>query len=340
MSTASFQFEALVRRILEANDFSIREPRETIEDPGFDFIGQSLQELWAIEVKYYRTVRPQVALLEAAATRLASRAVKYQAKKAMLVVSSLVPEDLRLRFEDKFSLTLIDRTRLIAWAISLPDLLDELTALLIPDASELLQAAVSRSHVNIIRTRYLSHDARAEDDRGTRLCSELRGLKSGKKSWPEYERICENILKYLFPNDLHGWHKQVSTTDGLNRFDYVCRIIPTTEFWQFIVQHLDSRYMIFEFKNYSEKIKQGQVLTTEKYLLERGLRRVAVVFSRNGADPNAVRMAQGAMREQGKLILVLKDDDVCKMLHMKEKGEDASDFLFELADNFLLALGR
>jgi len=98
--------------------------------------------------------------------------------------------------------------------------------------------------------------------------------------------------------------------------------------------------VIFEFKNYSGRIKQGQILTTEKYLLERGLRRAAIVMSRAGADPDAVKMTQGAMREHGKLMLILDDDQVCAMLHMKERGEDPTDRLFELADDFLLSLPR
>ena len=51
-------------------------------------------------------------------------------------------------------------------------------------------------------------------------------------------------------------------------------------------------------------------------------------------------MTQGAMREHGKLMLVVDDEQVCEMLHMKERGEDPSDLLFELADEFLLALPR
>jgi hypothetical protein len=88
------------------------------------------------------------------------------------------------------------------------------------------------------------------------------------------------------------------------------------------------------------QIKQGQVLTTEKYLFARGLRRAAIILSRKGADRGAIAMMQGAMREQGKLMLVLSDDDVCEMLHMKERGEDPSDYLFGLADDFLLSLPR
>jgi hypothetical protein len=180
----------------------------------------------------------------------------------------------------------------------------------------------------------------AEDTRGTELCTRLRKVKPGKKDWAGYETICAEILKYLFPNDLHGWHKQKRTDDGLNRYDFVCRLNPTTDFWNFIIDHLNSRYVIFEFKNYTTKIAQGQILTTEKYLLERGLRRVAIIFSRKGADKHAVKMTQGAMREHGKLMLVVDDHTLCEMLHMKERGEDPTDFLFDLADNFLLSLPR
>jgi hypothetical protein len=339
MSSAGLLFEALVRRILEAKNFVIHEHGQALGDAGFDFIARLGPDAWAIEVKYYRTVRPQVSLLEAAASRLTSRAPRFQAKKGMLVVSCLVPPELRTRLEEKFSLTIIDRSELLAWITGIPELLDALSALLDPTPSE-LEAQPTRRALEDVDARYLGPAGEPEDSRGTDLCTQLRELKRGKTTWAAYETICEGVLRYLFSNDLQGWHKQKSTDDGLNRFDYVCRIRPTTDFWQFVVQHLDSRYAVFEFKNYAEKIKQGQILTTEKYLLERGLRRVAVVFSRLGADANATRMARGAMREQGKLILVLSDEDVCKMLHMKERGEDPSDFLFETADNFLLALAR
>ncbi len=51
-------------------------------------------------------------------------------------------------------------------------------------------------------------------------------------------------------------------------------------------------------------------------------------------------MMQGAMREHGKLMLVIDDDILCRMLHMKERGDDPTDFLFQLADDFLLSLPR
>ncbi len=162
----------------------------------------------------------------------------------------------------------------------------------------------------------------------------------GRRPGPLYEEVCARILRYLFPNDLHGWHKQQRTDDGLNRFDFVCRVRPTTDFWNFLIDHLNSRYVLFEFKNYAGKIKQGQILTTEKYLLERGLRKAALVLTRVGAEPDAVKMTQGAMREHGKLMLILNDERLCEMLHMKDRGEDPTDCLFEVADEFLLSLPR
>src|ERR1035437_1310609 len=58
-------------------------------------------------------------------------------------------------------------------------------------------------------------------------------------------------------------------------------------------------------KNYTGRVKQAQILTTEKYLLEKGLRRVAIVVTRAGAHKDAIAMTQGAMRENGKLMLIV-----------------------------------
>jgi hypothetical protein len=336
---SGLQFEELVRRILEANGFTVQDAGVGGRDVGFDFTGTLGNEVWAIEVKFYRTARAQVALLESAASRLASRGIIAGAWKGMLVVSCQIPSALRLAFEDRFSVTFVDRVDLLNWAAKVPALLDALNALLESDPATTPEAT-TRAPEPTKTSKRLPAAGPPEDTKGTELCRELKALKRGKATWSAYEDICDRILRYLFPNDLHGWHRQKRTDDGLNRFDYVCRIRPTTDFWQFLLHHLDSRYVLFEFKNYTGKIKQGQILTTEKYLLERGLRRVAIVISRAGAEVDAVKMTQGAMREHGKLMLIVDDEQVCEMLHMKERGEDPTDRLFELADDFLLSLPR
>lgn len=339
MFTSALQFEELTRRILEANHFQVKERLPDSPDVGFDFLADKDNETWAIEVKFYRTARAQVSLLESASTLLASRGIIADACKGMLVVSCQLPPTLRIALQDRFSINYVDRADLLNWAAKEPALIDELNSLLEPDPGSTPESP-TRAAEHTLANRRLPLAAPHEDTQGTTLCKELKDLKRGKTTWPKYENLCDRILRYLFPNDLQGWHKQKRTDDGLNRFDYVCRIRPTTDFWRFLLDNLDSRYVLFEFKNYSGRIKQGQILTTEKYLLERGLRRVAIIISRAGAEEDALKMTQGAMREQGKLMLIIDDENVCEMLHMKERGEDPTDRLFEIADNFLITLPR
>lgn len=332
-------FEDLVRRILEVNNFQVT-VHTSRGERGFDLLGALGNERWAIEVKFYRTVRAQPTLIEAAATRLVNNGITAQALKGMLVVSCVLPPELREVLEQRFSVTFVDRVDLQNWAAASFELAAELDALIEIDPSESLATRTIREDPRLRSKPLREVLAPPEENRGTELCQELKETKRGKEAWAAYERVCARILKYLFPNDLHGWHAQQRTDDGLNRFDFVCRVRPTTEFWKFVIDHLNSRYVLFEFKNYTGQIKQGQILTTEKYLLERGLRRMAIILTRTGAEKHAITMTQGAMREHGKLMLIVNDEKICEMLHMKERGEDPTDCLFELADNFLLSLPR
>lgn len=334
----ALKFENLVGRLLAANGLEVQTRTPEGMDRGFDFWVAQEKKQWLVEVKYYRTARPQLSLIESAAIRLVNT-IGTSELNGMLVVASHLGYGYKEVLEKKFGLLLLDRADLFFLASKTPELLDELSSLLEEPDYDQYMLLPTRDLREIIRVIPIS-PSKPIDTTGSDLCNELRLLKRGKVSWSDYEKLCDKILKYLFPNDLHGWHTQKRTDDGLNRFDYVCRIKPATDFWSFLIDHLNSRYIIFEFKNYTGKIKQGQILTTEKYLLENGLRRVAIIFSRAGADDNAIKMTQGAMRENGKLMLILDDDKVCKMLHMKEKGEDPTDLLFEIADDFLLSLPR
>ena len=57
------------------------------------------------------------------------------------------------------------------------------------------------------------------------------------------------------------------------------------------------------------------------------LRNVAFIISRKGFDSNAQKASLGCLKESGKLIISLDDDDLIKMIYMKENGEEPSDYL-------------
>jgi hypothetical protein len=177
-------------------------------------------------------------------------------------------------------------------------------------------------------------------EKGERLIRELTAITPGKEGWVAFEKKAVEILKYLFGTNLAVWEEQQVTDDDLSRFDLVCRILPADDFWRSLIQAFNSRYILFEFKNYTEPITQAQIYTTERYLYPRALRSVGIIICRKGATGHAQSAARGALREHGKLILLLEDGDLVKMLQKRDAGGFASDYLSDKLDEFLLSLSR
>jgi hypothetical protein len=180
-----------------------------------------------------------------------------------------------------------------------------------------------------------------DEPKGQKLCDEIKTIQARKDQAKAFERKMTEALQYLFENDLAAWSPQRSSDSGISLYDLVARVNSTHDFWKALVNHFYSRYVVFEFKNYGGKIKQGQIHTTEKYLYRTALRSTAIIISRKGADKNALAVCRGALREQGKLIINLTTDDICKMLHLRdEPGGDCNSVLTEYVDGMLMRLER
>jgi hypothetical protein len=144
----------------------------------------------------------------------------------------------------------------------------------------------------------------------------------------------------LFGEDLTGWIKHPGSDTGLHFYDRIARISSNNDFWNSLIADFRTRYVIFEFKNYSGKISQQQIYSTEKYLFLTAMRATAIIISRKGANSNALAAARGALREAGKLILNFSLDDLCEMLHRKDEGDDALAVISERLDDMLIKLER
>jgi hypothetical protein len=147
-------------------------------------------------------------------------------------------------------------------------------------------------------------------------------------------------LRYIFEKDLTAWSPQKSSDTRLSFYDLVARVASEHDFWNTIVNQFRSRYIVFEFKNYVDKIKQGQIYTTEKYLFGPALRSTSIIISRNGADTNALAAARGALRESGKLMVNLNIKQLCEMLHLRDNGDDHNTILVAIVDDMLMRLER
>jgi hypothetical protein len=131
------------------------------------------------------------------------------------------------------------------------------------------------------------------------------------------------------------------TDDKLHRFDLLCRLRPSRKnFWEELLNDFHSRYIVFEFKNYSEKIKQGQIYTTEKYLFKTALRSISFIIAKNDGDLNAHKATCGALKEVGKLIIILTANDLIEMLAWKDRGDDPSEILRDKVDKVLITMSR
>ncbi len=147
-----------------------------------------------------------------------------------------------------------------------------------------------------------------EPKKGKVLAEALAEIERGRDMATDFENACINALKYLFEKDLHGWHVQSRTVDTLHRRDLVCRILAkAAEVWRLMLEDLGSRYVVFEFKNYSKPITQNEIVTTERYLYPSALRKVAIVISHEDCADSAKAVIAGAMREHGKLIIPLSE---------------------------------
>lgn len=156
---------------------------------------------------------------------------------------------------------------------------------------------------------------------------------------PDMDILAGQIFSPL-PTVLPSHEKQNA---DLYRFDLYCKINPDADhdFFHMLTDFYKTKYLIFEFKNYAGKITQKEIYTTEKYLYEKALRQVAILISRNGPDANAVTALKGSLREHGKLILCLSDDDLINLIDMKEKNErPTAEYFGDLLDDLLLHLEK
>jgi hypothetical protein len=168
----------------------------------------------------------------------------------------------------------------------------------------------------------------------------INECKAGKQQAVVYEDVCNDVLNYLFNDEFRLTSKQHYTDDKLFRMDLLCTLKGTSAFWDFLITHYNSRFVVFEYKNHGKQLSQNFIYTTEKYLHNAALRNVAIIISRKGFSPNAEIVSKGCLKEHGKLIIGLTDQDLIKMLHEKDSGGEPSDYLLGIVERFLMSVSK
>lgn len=345
--------EAFSKQLLKQLGYLQIDSYPSIQNQGWDFIVcKGEQKIW-VEYKAYRSqvVSPSTAnsLLKTILMRKMKQAIP-QEDIVLLVVLSRIPSLQKNEIYDRYKIIILDIENLVFYSKSNPPLLKQLSQITYfpidyiegAPSKEAEQAGLSF----VAAKGEIIYEAEKEVTETSNLIRQLKDCKSGKKYSINYESICEEIIRALFEaNYFNRLTKQHKTKDEHFRMDLIgsLKINQISEksmhpLWQMLVQHYNSHFVVFEFKNYSKEIDQNLIYITEKYLFNAALRNVAFIISRKGFSKSAKFAAEGCLKEHGKLILDVTEEDLVKML--EAKSDEAADLLLVKLEEFLMGISK
>lgn len=321
----SSQFEKCVSEIFREAGFQIVQNEPLDNNRGdIDIVAENDNGIYVVEVKYSQ-ISPKVS------QRINEVAKLYKAIP-IIVTAQRIDEQRRVKYCEQYpDLILIDVANLLFAVQYNVELRNNLISILPYSIDNITPEE------NFLRIDTLQHDDHAKS-----LIEEMQSCLAGNATARQYEVICKKMLENIFSDDLALWREQQRSNNDLYRFDLLCRIKDGNQktFWSILERYFNSKYIIFEFKNYTRKITQKEIYTTEKYLYSKALRSVGIIISANGYDENAYWAAKGCLRENGKLILLLDTNDLIHMNKMKINQDDPAEFLLDKLDALLLDLEK
>ena len=158
----------------------------------------------------------------------------------------------------------------------------------------------------------------------------LRAIKGGKTDWSKYEDIVIEILEGAFcPTVFSKPYDQVTSPAPNYQRDIILPIVSDNGFWHYISIVYGGTLIVTECKNYTKKITPAQVDSTVKYLRRPNVSNLGIIFSRKGPNKNAFATAIDIYRIDGKLLIFLDDSDLEKLIDLKGKPDDATEYFRE-----------
>ncbi len=321
--------ESIAVRIFEGSGYKLEQNCNT--NIGFDFVVNNDNKAYCVEVKATTSlIYRNYSALEKSLKHLAGIDSKNNIIPVLMVFAT-VPDDYRREIKDKYKTVVILDLSNILFATQGTNLQEELISILPFSIDQVLLVE------DELGLGWIEHN-----DNGHTLIRNIDDCLAGREHASKYEEACFDMLRFIFADDLSLWSKQPFSNKDLYRFDLLCRIKDNTEktFWLMMEHYFNSKYIIFEFKNYENKITQKEIYTTERYLYRKALRSVAIIVAKNGFDENSLWATKGSLRENGKLLLIITVDDLKTMCQLKMNQQDPSQLLLDKVDELLMTLEK
>ncbi len=215
---------------------------------------------------------------------LLKRVTMFQPKSIQicLILTCEIDDKIKEGLYEKYNATILDIRNLIYICQSNNKLIEQLEKSVFYPINNIKAEVPINKIFEIPKNYEMQIDIKEKEYKTKRLIEELLNIKPGKqdKSDKEYEKTCTKIIKYLFESEFTQMKEQLETDDDLFIMDLICGIKGSKSFWRILIEHYNTRFIVFEYKNYSEELKQNNIVITEKYLFNSALRNVAIVISR------------------------------------------------------------
>ncbi|WP_095498391.1 hypothetical protein [Paraferrimonas haliotis] len=151
-----------------------------------------------------------------------------------------------------------------------------------------------------------------------------------------YENIVEEAFNYVFDGVLKKAIRQSETRDKKQRRDGVYKILSDDGIWSRVKNKYKSDFLIVDYKNYSSEVNSETVFSVSKYANE-AIGQFIIIVSRKGISENAIDAQYRMLRNSGIVVLVLSDNDLFKLLELKEETtQTPSSVLDDKLDELLL----
>lgn len=156
---------------------------------------------------------------------------------------------------------------------------------------------------------------------------ELRELRPGKENWVRFQYLSCEVFSYLFSPPLSLPRFEHGDAENRNRRDMIYENSTNHSFWDSIRTQYHGYYIVVDAKNYSKPIPKQSVIDVAHYLKPYGCGMFAILISRNGAANSAKHAQKEQWIGNGKMILILDDNDLLDMIKLKKLNQKPEEIL-------------
>lgn len=155
------------------------------------------------------------------------------------------------------------------------------------------------------------------------LVAQLRELPPGKKTWPQYQKLCAAILSFCFVPPLLEPLYEESTEDNIHRRDLIYHIPhDASGFWAYVKNAHSALAVIVDAKNYAGILPKDQIVMTSKYFGSKKLGNFGIIVCRSELGVSGKKEQADRWVHHDEMIVCLTDDDLKEMIGLKLAEED------------------